>query len=101
MIIFSSVVKNFYQFDRRTSPESLPGTITALLMVLIVPRVETTVLVTSLEGLPAMKIPPKAHVPKIEPVYMQEQLGGRRGLMFGRNDDIISAFHRFEFRALF
>ena len=94
-------MKNFYQFDRRTSPESLPGTITALLMVLIVPRVETTVLVTSLEGLPAMKIPPKAHVPKIEPVYMQEQLGGRRGLMFGRNDDIISAFHRFEFRALF
>ena len=42
VIIFSSVVKNFYQFDRRTSPEPLPGTITALLMVLIVPRVETT-----------------------------------------------------------
>ena len=56
---------------------------------------------TSLEGLPAVKIPPKAHVPKIEPVYMQEQLGGRRGLMFGRNDDIISAFNRFEFRAYY
>ena len=48
-----------------------------------------------------MKIPPIAHVPKIEPVYMQEQLGGRRGLMFGRNDDIISAFNRFEFRAYY
>ena len=60
-----------------------------------------SVLVTSLEGLLAVKIPPKAHVPKIEPVYMQEQLGGRRGLMFGRNDDIISAFNRFEFRAYY